>query len=89
MPSPSHPTAVNQAHRVSFVVSLHLDGRARGLAGPFPTEDEAEAWAVDLIGADRGWTWAIEPLTAPAALPLAEARQRARLARRQHLTVLQ
>ena len=88
MANPSHPTSFARGPRPSFVVALRLDGRQRGLAGPFPTTEEAEGWVVELIGDDPGWTWSIEPVTAPAALPLAKQRAQAKLARRKHLSVV-
>lgn len=89
MANPSHPTTLARGGaRPSFVVALHLGGVRRGLAGPFPTSEEAEAWAAELIGDDAGWTWHLEPVTAPSALPLAAQRAQATLARRKHLSVV-
>ena len=68
-----------------FVVSLAFEGVARGVAGPFASQHEADAWVVELLGADAGWTATVVPMTAPDALPLAAER---RAARRQHLRVV-
>ena len=68
-----------------FVVSLAYDGIARGVAGPFDSESAADAWVVDLLGDDTGWTATVVPMIAPDVLPLAAER---RVARRRHLQVV-
>jgi hypothetical protein len=76
---------VDDAAAIPFVVSLAFDGVARGVAGPFDSESDAQGWVVDLLGDDPGWTATVVPMTAPDALPLAAER---RAARRQRLHVV-
>ena len=82
-----HPTRrrPDTAPEPSFVVALTFDGVARGVAGPFTSEAEADGWVDDLLGGEEGWAALVVPLTAPDALPLAAER---RAARRSHLSVV-
>lgn len=69
----------------AFVVALTFDGLARGVAGPFASEAEADAWVGELLGGEEGWAALVVPMTAPDALPSAAER---RAARRRHLSVV-
>ena len=77
---------VDAAPAVPFVVSLAFEGVARGVAGPFDSQHEADTWVVELLGDDPGWTATVVPMTPPDALPLAAER---RAARRRRLRVVQ
>lgn len=82
-----HPTRLRPvaATAPAFVVALTFEGVARGVAGPFPSEAEADEWVDDLLGGERGWEALVVPLTSPEALPLASER---RAATRRHLQVV-
>ena len=55
---------------------LYCNGDYRGLAGPLPTQDDAQRWADEVVGDEPGWTWAVEPVVHPDALPTAAERGR-------------
>ena len=82
-----HPTRLRPlaAPEPTFVVALTFDGLARGVAGPFATEIDADEWVDDLLGGEEGWEALVVPMTAPDALPLAAER---RAAERRHLSVV-
>ena len=85
MASTSHPTSTAPAPAPSFVVALFHGGLRRGMAGPFETEAAAGRWAVELLEGEASWTWEVEPVVSPAALPLARER---RVRPPRHLTVV-
>lgn len=82
-----HPTRLRPvaAPGPAFVVALTFDGVARGVAGPFATETEADEWVAELLDGEPGWEALVVPMTAPDALPLAAER---RAARRRHLSLV-
>lgn len=82
MPSAAEP----RVGALSWVVVLAVAGVERGMVGPFATEDEACAWAVDAVAGETRWTWRCEPVVSPAALPEAPAARRSR--RRPEFTVV-
>jgi hypothetical protein len=88
MPSTARPSPT--ATRLTYVVSLAFGGVHRGLAGPFPSESEAEAWVDDLLDGEAGWSWELEPVVAPDTLPSAASRRVAkeRQQGRRHLRVV-
>ena len=71
----------------AFVVALTFEGVARGVAGPFASQDDADVWVADLLGDEPGWTALVVPLTAPESLPSAAERRAAQRERR-HLHVV-
>ncbi len=73
----SHPTNGRSAPPATFVVVLTFESVYRGMVGPLPSEAAARSWAVEHLDGRPGWSWTIEPVVAPTALPAAE-----RLARR-------
>jgi hypothetical protein len=88
MSTTTHPSGTPGPARPSFVVALALHGLRRGMAGPFATEEGASDWAVELIGDDAGWTFAVEPVAPPESLPLASERAAVRSRARRHLSVV-
>lgn len=78
MRSTSHPTAVAATSAPSFVVALSFAGVHRGMAGPFETESAAAEWAVALVEGEADWSWVVNPVVPPSALPLAWERRAAR-----------
>lgn len=82
-----HPTRLRPVAppAPAFVVALTFEGVARGVAGPFATEADADEWVDELLGGEAGWEALVVPMTAPDALPLAAER---RAARRRHLSVV-
>ena len=72
-PAPASPQA-SAPPPPSFVVLLYFDGVYRGMAGPLPTEEAAGEWAHEVIAGEAGWTWAVEPLVHPGALPTGRER---------------
>ena len=83
-------SAERSTSTLTFVVALAFGGVHRGLAGPFATEDEAEAWVDDLLDGEQGWSWELEPVVAPGTLPSAASRReaQARQRARRHLRVV-
>lgn len=61
---------------LSWVVVLAVAGLERGMVGPFASEDQAGAWAVDAVAGEAHWTWRCEPVVSPAALPETTAARR-------------
>jgi hypothetical protein len=68
----------------SWVVRLARHGQeAPGIVGPFPSEDDACAWASTVLAGSPGWEWSVEVVVSPASLP-----GRAEPARRRHLRLV-
>jgi hypothetical protein len=83
-------SAERSTSTLTFVVALAFGGVHRGLAGPFSSEDEAEAWVDDLLDGEPGWSWELEPVVAPTTLPSAATRREAKdhQRARRHLRVV-
>lgn len=72
MPPAAEPTP----GALSWVVVLAVAGVERGMVGPFASEGEAGAWAVEAVAGEARWTWRCEPVVSQAALPGVPAARR-------------
>lgn len=70
------PAAEPKPGALSWVVVLAVAGAERGMVGPFASEGEAGAWAVDAVAGEARWTWRCEPVVSPAVLPESPAARR-------------
>jgi hypothetical protein len=61
--------AADTGPTAGWVVRLHRRGAAAPAAvGPFPTEEDAAAWACTSLDGSDGWSWGVEAVVPPEVL---------------------
>lgn len=69
MATRKHRTAGHQPASAEWVLVLEKAGLHQGMVGPFPSAEEADAWATRMFDGKPIWSWRREAVVSPASLP--------------------